>query len=298
MRSNSITAVKPNAETMKALTFLLFATAALGADFAPIVEVDTKFLFGAMENGKSVLAEKAVKHLHGGETFRLYSLTAALGEAKGGKPESAGEPCPDMFVVPLTRQPPDGVIAIGGKWNALPRLPKILSTKQPVYVAAVKAFLESRGLRNPAVKIEQILRIDLDGDGEEEVLISATNYFSKDGSVPNASSAGSYSCVIERRVVKGEVRTRLIEGEFYLKAKTFNAPSRYRVAAVLDVDGDGSHRRVQLLRRWRHDDLPLRRGKDHRVAQHHLRRVNGSGNPCDGLLWFESSFDLRHPLDH
>lgn len=240
MRSTRLIGRNQNAEAVKVFTFLLLAAAALGADFAPIVEVDTQFLFGAMENGKPVLAEKAVKRLRGDETFRLYSLTAALGEAKAGKPESAGEPCPDVFVVPLTPKPPDGVIAIGGQWNALPRVPKAVGTKQPVYVAAVKAFLESRGLRNPAVKIEQILRIDLDGDGEEEVLISATNYFSKDGRVPNASSAGSYSCVIERRVVKGEVRTRLIEGEFYPKAKTFNAPSRYQVAAVLDVDGDGA----------------------------------------------------------
>jgi hypothetical protein len=225
---------------MKPFLVLLFSVATLGAELTPIVEVETGFLFGAMEKGKPIPGEKAVKRLRGDETFRLYSLTAALGEAKGGKPKSAGEPCPDVFVVPLTPQPPDRVIAIAGKWNALPRVPKLIGAKQPVYVAAVKTFLESRGLRNPVVKIEQILRIDLDGDGEEEVLISAANYFSKDGSVPNASSAGSYSCVIERRVVKGEVRTRLIEGEFYPKAKTFNAPSRYRVAAVLDVDGDGA----------------------------------------------------------
>jgi hypothetical protein len=240
MRERAAIGLLISSTLMKAVIFLLLATAAFGADFAPIVEVDTQFLFGAMENGKPIPAEKAVKRLRADEKFRLYSLTAALGGAKGGKPKSAGEPCPDVFVIPLTPQPPDGVIAIGGKWNALLRVPKLVSTKQPIYVAAVKAFLESRGLRNPAVKIEQILRIDLDGDGEEEVLISATNYFSKDGSVPNASSAGSYSCVIERRVVKGEVRTRLIEGEFYPKAKTFNAPSRYQVAAVLDVDGDGA----------------------------------------------------------
>ena len=225
---------------MKSFLALLFGVATLGAELTPIVEVETGFLFGAIENGKPLSAGKTAPRLRGGEKYQLYSLTAALGEAKGGKPKSADEPCPDVFVIPLTPQPPDGVIAIGGKWNALPRVPKIVGTKQPVYVAAVKAFLESRGLRNPAVKIEQILRIDLDGDGEEEVLISATNYFSKDGSVPNASPAGSYSCVIERRVVKGEVRTRLIEGEFYPKAKTFNAPSRYQVAAVLDVDGDGA----------------------------------------------------------
>jgi len=32
------------------------------------------------------------------------------------------------------------------------------------------------------VRITRILRVDLDGDGEEEVLISATNYFTNDKS--------------------------------------------------------------------------------------------------------------------
>jgi hypothetical protein len=37
------------------------------------------------------------------------------------------------------------------------------------------------------------LRVDLDGDGENEVLISATNYFSKD-SVPMRSRESQQAC--------------------------------------------------------------------------------------------------------
>jgi hypothetical protein len=35
------------------------------------------------------------------------------------------------------------------------------------------------------------------------------------------------------------VKTSIIAGEFYPKAKNFNAPSKYEVLAVLDCDGDG-----------------------------------------------------------
>jgi hypothetical protein len=187
------------------------------------------------------------------------------------------------------------VIAIGGKWNALPRVPKIVGAKQPVYVAAVRAFLESRGLRNPAVKIEQILRIDLDGDGEEEVLISATNYFRKDGSMPNASPAGSYSCVIERRVVKGEVRTRLIEGEFYPKAKTFNAPSQYWVAAC----STGWRRREEVIVASNYyegsatDDPPL---GDRRVAQRRMRRVRHGSDQLPKSFRRDPTQRYFHPV--
>ena len=68
------------------------------------------------------------------------------------------------------------------------------------------------------MKIDNILRVDLDGDGEEEVLISAANYFAKADRVPMRSPAGSYSMVLLRRVVAGKVETQLVAGEFHPKA--------------------------------------------------------------------------------
>jgi hypothetical protein len=111
----------------------------------------------------------------------------------------------------------------------------------------VRDFLKTKGIEQPKVKIDSILRIDLDGDGEDEVLISATNYFSKKDRVPMRSPAGSYSMVLLRRVVAGKAETQLVEGEFYPKAyptptrddASFNAPNAYKLIAVLDLDGDG-----------------------------------------------------------
>jgi hypothetical protein len=63
--------------------------------------------------------------------------------------------------------------------------------------------------------------------------------FTLTGKVPAASPANSYSVVLLRRVVDGEVRTQLLAGETYRKAAEFNAPSRYLVTGLLDFDGDG-----------------------------------------------------------
>jgi hypothetical protein len=76
-------------------------------------------------------------------------------------------------------------------------------------------------------------------DGEYEVLISATNYFQRDKSVPMRSPAGSYSMVLLRRVVAGKAEMQLIDGEFYPKATDYNAPNAYKVIGVLGLDGDG-----------------------------------------------------------
>jgi hypothetical protein len=148
-----------------------------------------------------------------------------------------------VLTVSLSPRPEKGVIALAAPWNALPRKPRIADTTQQVYVDAVRDFLKTKGIEQPKVKIDNILRVDLDGDGEDEVLISATNYFDKDN-VPMRSPAGSYSMVLLRRVVAGKAETQLVAGEFYPKAYvssdgSFNAPNAYKLLAVLDLDGDG-----------------------------------------------------------
>jgi hypothetical protein len=219
-----------------------FSLAAARAEQHAIVEVETGFLIGTVGEGKWTEGEIAHRHVKGGEQYRLYSLTERLGTAIGGKPKSAGEPCVDVQVVALQPKPAEAVVAIAGDWNALPRVPKVQDTKQPTYIAAVRTFLIGKGIRDPKVKITQVLRIDLEGDGEDEVLLSGTNYFNPPDdpdSAPSSAPAGSYSFVILRRVVAGKVQTQLIAGDFFPKGKTLNAPARYRIAAVLDCDGDG-----------------------------------------------------------
>ena len=85
-----------------------------------------------------------------------------------------------MLTVSLSPKLDKGVIALAAPWNALPRKPRIADTTQQVYVDAVRDFLKTKGIAQPTVKIDNIVRVDLHGDGEEEVLISATNYFRKD----------------------------------------------------------------------------------------------------------------------
>ena len=212
---------------------------AAAGDLHPIVEVESGFLFGATLDGKWVKADQAAKTIQPGTVYRIYGLTEKVGETKGSEPKSASEPCPDTLEVALSPKPERGVIAIAATWNALLRKPRKADATQKVYVDAVRDFLKKRGIKEPKVKITRILRVDLEGDGEDEVLISATNYFSKDDGVPSSAPAGSYSLVLLRRMVAGNLRTQLVAGEFYPSAENFNAPNSYDVGAVLDLDGDG-----------------------------------------------------------
>jgi hypothetical protein len=206
---------------------------------AAIVAARTGYIIGAAKDGKWLEGAKAAAVIKPGASFRVYDLTRELGTATASKPESVEEPCPDTYMVKLSPARERGTIALNASWNAMPRKPRIADVTQPVYVEAVREFLAQHDLKQAAVKITQILRIDLDGDGEEEVLMSATNYLTKDGHVPSSAPGGSYSFVLLRRVVAGKVKTQLVAGEFYPRNKEFNAPNRYSVLAALDLDGDG-----------------------------------------------------------
>jgi len=240
------------------LLLILCPGIAAAAELHPIVEVQSGFLFGAISDGKWIKADDVSKSLTDGTSYRVYGLTQALGDAKGGKPTPEDVPCEQTISVTLSPKPDKGVIAIAAPWNALPRKVQVLDPTQKVYVDAVSDFLKTKGIAQPKVKIDNIIRVDLDSDNEEEVLISATNYLGKDALVPgNAwnktervpmrSAAGNYSCVLLRRVVAGKVETQVIAGEFYPKAykskneddASFDAPNAYKVIAVLDMDGDG-----------------------------------------------------------
>src|SRR5262245_57563687 len=94
------------------------------ADVHPIVEVQSGFVFGAVSEGKWIKADEAANLLGDETTYRVYGLTQALGEAKAGKPKSAGVPCEDTFGVELLPKPENGIIAIAASWNALPRKPR------------------------------------------------------------------------------------------------------------------------------------------------------------------------------
>jgi hypothetical protein len=231
-------------------TFVLLIIVAMtgkmtAADLHPIVDAQSGYLIGAIADGKGIKADDAAKSMTDETTtYRVYGLTQSLGEAKGGKPKHEDLPCEETLSVTLSPKPAKGVIAVAGTWNALPRKVQSLDATQKTYADAVRDFLKSKGIKEPRVKIDNIVRVDLDGDGEEEVLISATNFFENDNSVPMRSPAGSYSCVLLRRVVGGKVETRLVEGEFHPKAyvgkeDSFDAPNAYKVIAVLDLDGDG-----------------------------------------------------------
>jgi len=206
----------------------------------PIVDGDTGFLLGGTQNGRWLDAATTAQQMKGGETYRFYTLTGAGKTTVGGKPASImeGGPCEETLGVELTPKPgTTNALALAADWNPVPRLPRSHSTKSAVYRKAIAEILRANGIKQPEVRLTKILRIDLEGDGVDEVLISATRLTGDDPS-PTVS-AGDYSLVVLRKLIKNKVVTLTLAAEYYPKAQEFAAPNEYTIVGLLDLNGDG-----------------------------------------------------------
>ena len=127
-------------------------------------------------------------------------------------------------------------IAIQGEWNAVPRKAHEEKPDKKVDTEGIRAILSQKGLGRYSVNVEEIVRVDLEGDGCDELLIRASGPdFDTYGYKP-----GQYSMVVLQKTIKGKTKTYLVAGDFYSKkrAKT-ELPAFYDIHGVWDLDGDG-----------------------------------------------------------
>ncbi len=212
------------------------------APAVPIID-NSGMLLGASRAGKWISAEKIRPALKQGDKYRFYTLQGYAHTLAGGKPELS-EASGAAYYIPFPQHPSpesDDTIGVGGSWNAMPRPTHAESTKQTVYLDAVKTMLASKGLAGVQPNITRIVRVDLFGKGQDAVLIEAKspNYklstgFENDPPVPN-----TYSCVLLRMVVNGSVKTTVLGGAFYKKNGAKGPVEEYRIVNILDLNGDG-----------------------------------------------------------
>ncbi len=219
-----------------------FQDTASAQDIHPAVDVETGCLLGGVVKGNWLEDVKIAPMLKGGERYRLYTSTGSAGEASGAKPESSGAPCEETQVINFTPETKEG-IAVGGDWNAQPRVAQALNVNNPEYRQVVTGILRKHGIPRPKINITQILRVDLEGDGTEEVLISATYLAGGIGSADSGMAfrvaRGDYSFVVLRKIVNGKVRDLALAEEYYPRKMANAIPTKYKVAGLLDLNGDG-----------------------------------------------------------
>ena len=244
---------------MKLFLFTLVFACSVNAiaETFPIVDVKYGYLIGGVENGKWVESDAATKSVKAGAKLQVYGVAGAVGNAAIVKLDTQNEPCEDRPTVKLNpKKIKDGNIAFTAKWNALLRKPKALDVKDKKYVDLAREFLREHGLIDPVVQIIQAVQIDLDGDGQDEVVMSATHYKNGD-EIPDEATPNTYSFVMVARFPQGKAEAKLVAGEFYPKAKGEMPPNKFEIAAVLDLNGDGKIDIVVRSRYYEGDEVSV-----------------------------------------
>lgn len=208
---------------------------------APIVS--GIYLLGGSQNGRWIDAATTAKQLTGAERYRIYTTSGQVGVGTATLSPSE-EICADTQFIRLKPKPKAAeFVAFSGTTNPLPRKPRLHSNNTAVYRQAVADILRAKGIANPDVRITKIVRIDLEGDGVDEVVLSATRM---NASIPSVS-VGDYSLVVLRKVVNGKVQTIPLAEEYHLKAIEFAAPNTFTVPAIADFNGDG---KLEIMLNW------------------------------------------------
>ncbi|WP_458400977.1 hypothetical protein [Mailhella sp.] len=167
-------------------------------------------------------------HIWGGEECRVFGLNSLKGEgvisamhsdhpgeAPGAVP---GVPSFDTHTPEGIIKAPSGLLTILCPWDVQPRKATVMKPGNATYQGIVKRFLAAQGLKAETPNIVQLFKVDLEGDGVDEVLICAQNIagrseasFEPDlplitgAGVPQAAQPGAYSLLLLRKIVAGKV---------------------------------------------------------------------------------------------
>lgn len=215
----------------------------------PIVDAETGFLLGGWANGWLDPAETVARL--GALPYRLYVDSRPAGALEGRPFSAAGGPCP-IPIVQFDEVIPGGAVALlaAATWAPDARPVREMAATEPLR-AQVARLLTEQGLANPEVHIDQVLRVDLEGNNLDELLITATRL--SDGSDRRGVNAGDYALVALQPAAGGPLVPLALEA--YLEAAEQAFPSAPVVTGVLDVNGDG--RMEIVVRQQRHEGLQV-----------------------------------------
>jgi len=192
-------------------------------------------LLGGYSNNQWLDENTILDKISGKEKYKIYSFDSFLGEVVGKKTADRD----GKVEIKHTGFAPHDYVAISCPWNALPRVPKKLSSKNKQYQEIVQKILISHGLgKDIPINIRQIVKVDLEGDGVDEVLIAADNI------TPPARAYyrnNEYSILLLRKVIGGGVKNIFIAKDIIITKKEFEeiTPVTHEVKSFIDADGDG-----------------------------------------------------------
>lgn len=198
-------------------------------------------LLGGYGNGLWHSSSEIYLELNGEEKYKIYTFDTLIGEGKGNKPMFQDSPPPDLINIDIDYQEEylnGDYVALTSDWNAIPRIPKIQNNEIETYKEIVKEILQNNGIdKNIPINIKQNIKVDLEGDGVDEVIIMAENVSPLAGYLQN----NSYSILFIRKTIDSEAKNIFIAKDIVVTDEEYieSVAMSYNIKSIIDANGDG-----------------------------------------------------------
>lgn len=206
----------------------------------PIVELRESCLIGGVQNHKWLNADRFAKSVRLKQPLKRFTLAGPAGDirlSKVGQSDCFGE-----WEVEHTTDAAEGIAIESPTWDVMPRMPRPIDPKDTTYLTVIADILKRSGISRPEVKIQEGYKVDLDGDGRDEVVIIASRFEKGIGElsgVSHGSYPGDYTIVLVRTVINEKAENLFLIKDIRLKENEGPLVRGYHLSAIADLNGDG-----------------------------------------------------------
>ena len=221
--------------------------------FSPVLyggkQYDSTFflLLGGVGRDEWLTPDESLARFSGEVTYSLHSQTQAAKYFLWGETPEFSQTCGVYTIGTEASLDEGGFVAVADGWPIMKRETTELSDEAKFYQEAVFNWLAAQGVTAPQSGTLQVLRVDLENDGTDEIFISATHLDESQ----HLTRAGDYSIVLMRKVIGNEVVTELVVGDVYASRNDeLTYPRTYTIANFIDLDQDGILEVAVAYQKW------------------------------------------------
>jgi len=223
----------------------------MSSDFSPILygkkyDANTFFiLLGGMQGDTWLAPDQATSRFAGAWGYDVYPPSGEKALIHGHAPEFSmmGQA---YFVGTDVTFYQFGMVGVAQGWQVMQRQAEELPSENEFYQQLVRDWLSQTGVADPQIGIIQIHRVDLEGDGSDEIFITDTRVEGQHGTKP-----GDHSIILMRKVVGNEAVTVPILVDMYASVRPGNPfPCTYSIGNFIDLNQDGILEVMVEFERW------------------------------------------------
>ena len=230
-------------------------TAALPVDFTPILygkkyDGNTFFLLlGGVQAGKWIGPDLAAASIRGTSKYDVFTFANENFTVLVHEPETSPIHPGQYFMGTEVSNDQFGMVGVARGWPVWQGRVEELPAENEIYKQVVLDWLNDAGVSDPQPSDLRIFRIDLENDGVDEIILSATHLDDSQ----HYTKAGDYSILLRKVTENGAVTLPVVTDIYRSEEPEVSYPRTYLPANFIDLNQDGILEIVVDFHQWEED---------------------------------------------